>query len=284
MKLSRSTSKNHCRFTLIELLVVIAIIAILAAMLLPALKSARDRAKSSNCTGNLKQLATADLSYAGDNGDFCAPSQSNENTILPPKGVYTSADGEWYWPDYLANYIGLNAILGKTAPVYCPGRRGDYATYTKFNKNHTSFLNRQYGLVQDLHPYIKSANSLTGIKLSQCKFPSRSGSVLDSGYHRIYWRHAYEGSTDVQKNNYIPGFFYNATVASKFTDADQSDDAINGRHSGKRINAGFADGHVAAMKTDEVQVKANNSNTANNNWQFWRADGSDAKDRTLYNK
>ena len=60
-------------FTLIELLVVIAIIAILAAMLLPALNKARDTAKKVKCTGILKQYSTATALYAQQYNDFWVP-------------------------------------------------------------------------------------------------------------------------------------------------------------------------------------------------------------------
>jgi len=73
-------AKNSRGFTLIELLVVIAIIAILAALLLPVLAKAKDRAMRARCMSNIKQIELSTFIYAGENGDklpdFNSPGQS----------------------------------------------------------------------------------------------------------------------------------------------------------------------------------------------------------------
>ena len=95
--------RRRMNFTLIELLVVIAIIAILAAMLLPALSAARERSKQANCTGKMKQFGLAVQMYAGDNQSVIAFSSgaiyNNESCSRCADGTESTMkllDGEYF--------------------------------------------------------------------------------------------------------------------------------------------------------------------------------------------
>ena len=75
-------------FTLVELLVVIAVIALLAGMLLPALNAAREKGRGTSCLGNLKQIATANLMYAGDNEEYSVPYSVTDSPDPNQPGYY----------------------------------------------------------------------------------------------------------------------------------------------------------------------------------------------------
>ncbi len=223
---------RKAKFTLIELLVVIAIIAILAAILLPALNKARDRARFTTCTNLFKQLGSASSLYMDDNRDniYLASGESEWKNVF-----YSSAPGYPYLKSYAGsrlcdNVWGQNfADISMVCPVIAadPEVMTERCTHFKTNnkQDHASHrkIFERYGI--NYQQKLKTTIDDTDYYYhNRRRIVRPSAGMLHS-----------EGKWNLQNS-----------AAEGFGDKDQ------GFCHSRRANALFWDGHVAAKSKSEV--------------------------------
>ena len=191
---ARRGKERLLAFTLIELLVVIAIIAILAAMLLPALARAKAASVQTKCLSNLKQLNLAMVLYCADNKDK-----------TPAKDSVPNQDIWWWYKELDKAYAGIRGPASSNDFVYqCPKDRGwkghppyemphwqnpllDYGSYVYNGCDNISNTKNQL-LGEDLQ----------GINLSSVKHPARTWLMSEWTIHWGYsWHKNFYGNTDV---------------------------------------------------------------------------------------
>ena len=219
------SGKQQQNFTLIELLVVIAIIAILAAMLMPALSKARDAANVTRCVNNQKQIGQAFSAYIADNRDFFPP--SNSTTAGSTSMTVAIAGGYWSAAFCERGYLSPNVFDEET---FKADRSGSYS----FRKSDGTYDFNYGGLGRDaLNPahFGQAAYLIPSAKQSNIRYPSVLYVVMDAYRYVDASQNSTRGCCDVGwKNN----------------DASQMAQADGFRHKGK-LNILYGDFSVRGV-------------------------------------